>query len=138
MSSTKPYLIRAIHEWATDSNYTPQILVSESVEGVKVPQNHVKDGHIVFNVHDNAVQQLNLGNEIISFSARFSGQAMNIEVPIDAVMAIYARENGQGIFFQEDQQSPPPEPQTDTQTKTPVSSQENIAPASKSHLKLVK
>ena len=138
MSSTKPYLLRAIHEWACDSNLTPQILVSDEVDGVVVPQNHVKDGHIVFNIHPNAVKDLLLGNEHILFSARFSGQAMQIEVPIDAVLAIYARENGQGIFFQEDQQTPPPDDQAESEESQQTAPQPGEQPSSNSHLKLVK
>ena len=140
MTSTKPYLVRAINEWALDNDLTPQILVSDSVEGVKVPKNHVKDGHIVFNIHHNAVKELNLTNEWIFFSARFSGQSMNIEVPIDAVLAIYARENGQGIFFQDESDSPPPENEEETKkiekkVLKPVEPQQKDQ---KSHLKLVK
>ena len=92
-----------------DNQLTPQILVTDSVSGVVVPQSHVKDGHIVFNIHVNAVKDLQMGNEKIRFSARFSGQAVQIELPLEAVLAIYDRENGQGIFFQENEQTPPPE-----------------------------
>lgn len=137
MTTTKPYLVRAIHQWATDNNLTPQILVTDSVNGVVVPKNHVKDGHIVFNVHFNAVKDLQLGNETIRFSARFSGEAVQIEVPIEAVLAIYARENGQGIFFQDDDQNPPPKhaKYKDDRLK---STDDPRHPASKGHLKLVK
>ena len=76
MTTTKPYLVRAIHEWAMDNQLTPQILVTDSVSGVVVPKSHVKDGHIVFNIHVNAVKDLQIGNEKIHFSARFSGQAV--------------------------------------------------------------
>ncbi len=140
MTSTKPYLIRAIHEWAIDNDLTPQILVSDSVEGVKVPQNHVKDGHIVFNIHINAVKDLNLTNEWVFFSARFAGKAMDIEVPIDAVLAIYARENGQGIFFQDDGETPPPAEKNKTQKVDKNSDDISPTPPKdpKSHLKLVK
>ncbi len=140
MTSTKPYLVRAIHEWALDNNLTPQILVSDSVEGVKVPQNYIKDGHIVFNIHINAVKDLNLTNEWIFFSARFAGKAMDIEVPIDAVLAIYARENGQGIFFQDEEPSPPPEEKSKsvTDNKDTADPKPQKSKDSKSHLKLVK
>ncbi len=74
-SSTKPYLVRAIHEWALDNDLTPQILVSDSVEGVKVPQNHVKDGHIVFNIHHHAVKDLNLTNEWVFFFSTLCRQS---------------------------------------------------------------
>lgn len=137
MTTTKPYLVRAIHEWAMDNELTPQILVTDSVSGVIVPKNHVKDGHIVFNIHINAVKDLQMGNETINFSARFSGKAVQIEVPIEAVLAIYARENGQGIFFQDNEQTPPPD---DTQAKPdqPEKIEKPGQPSTKGHLKLVK
>ena len=137
MTTTKPYLVRAIHEWAMDNELTPQILVSDAVQGVIVPKNHVKDGHIVFNIHINAVKDLQMGNEIIGFSARFSGQSVQIEVPVEAVLAIYARENGQGIFFQENEQTPPPDDK-DAQSDQPVSAEKLNESSSKGHLKLVK
>jgi len=105
-----------------------------------VPQDHVKDGHIVFNIHHNAVKDLNLTNEWVFFSARFSGKAVNIEVPIDAVLAIYARENGQGIFFQDENESPTsPDHQTTKKTnkKEPQAPEPKVK-ESKAHLKLVK
>ena len=102
MTSTRPYLIRAINEWACENNLTPHLLVNALAEGVVVPTQFVKDGQIVLNINPSAVQSIELGNEWILFSARFSGKAMNIEVPVHAVLAIYARENGQGIFFAAD------------------------------------
>jgi stringent starvation protein B len=137
VTTTKPYLVRAIHEWAMDNQFTPQILVTDAVSGVVVPKNHVKDGHIVFNVHMNAVKDLHMGNETIRFSARFSGKPVDIEVPVEAVLAIYARENGQGIFFQDNEQTPPPE---DTVIKSSISDTPDKTSQSspKGHLKLVK
>ena len=137
MTTTKPYLVRAIHQWAMDNQLTPQILVTDSVSGVIVPKNHVKDGHIVFNIHINAVKDLHMGNETISFSARFSGKAVQIQVPVEAVLAIYARENGQGIFFQDNEQTPPPE-QTQIKPETPETVEKTEQSSSKGHLKLVK
>ena len=109
MTSTRPYLIRAINEWACENNLTPHLLVNALAEGVVVPTQFVKDGQIVLNINPSAVQSIELGNEWILFSARFSGKAMNIEVPVHAVLAIYARENGQGIFFPDEDDSPDPE-----------------------------
>ena len=109
MTSTRPYLIRAINEWACEHNLTPHLLVNALAEGVVVPTQFVKDGQIVLNINPSAVQSIELGNEWILFSARFSGKAMNIEVPVHAVLAIYARENGQGIFFPDEDDSPDPE-----------------------------
>jgi len=109
MTSTRPYLIRAINEWACENSLTPHLLVNALTEGVVVPTQFVKDGQIVLNINPSAVQSIELGNEWILFSARFSGKAMNIEVPVHAVLAIYARENGQGIFFPDEDDSPDPE-----------------------------
>lgn len=101
MISTKPYLIRAIRDWALDNGFTPQILVDANVDGVRVPQNCVSDGQIVLNIADQAVEMLEMGNEFLSFAARFNGAPHNVDVPIESVLAIFARENGQGIFFKE-------------------------------------
>jgi stringent starvation protein B len=109
MTSTRPYLIRAINEWACENDLTPHLLVNALDEGVIVPTQFVNDGQIVLNISPSAVQGIELGNEWVLFSARFSGQAMNIEVPINSVLAIYARENGQGIFFPEEDGSPEPD-----------------------------
>jgi stringent starvation protein B len=94
--STKPYLIRAIHEWCSDSGYTPYIAVVAD-DNVNVPREFVKNGEIVLNISPLATNRLSLGNEFIEFQARFGGQAREVSVPIDKVIAIYARENGQGM-----------------------------------------
>lgn len=109
MISTRPYMIRAIHEWACENDLTPHLLVNALDENVVVPVQFVKDGQIVLNISPTAVQNLDLSNEWVLFSARFSGSPMNVEVPVNSVQAIYARENGQGIFFPEDDGSPEPE-----------------------------
>jgi stringent starvation protein B len=96
--STKPYLIRAIHEWCSDSGYTPYIAVVAD-DQVNVPREFVKNGEIVLNISPLATNRLSLGNEFIEFQARFGGQAREVSVPIDKVIAIYARENGQGMAF---------------------------------------
>lgn len=103
MTSNKPYLIRALNEWIVDNQMTPFLLVDVGIEGVAVPEQHVKDGKIVLNISPNAVQEINFENEGIYFSARFSGQAFLVNVPISAVLAIYARENGKGMMFTEDE-----------------------------------
>ena len=97
--STKPYLIRAIYEWAMENGFTPQILVDAQVSGVDVPEGYVNEGKIVLNIQNQAVQHLELGNELISFSARFGGVPVHLAVPVDAVLAIYTRENGDGLSF---------------------------------------
>lgn len=95
----KPYLIRAIHEWCTDQGYTPYLAVAVDAY-TQVPREHVHDGQIVLNIGLDATHQLNLGNEEITFSARFNGQARPLLVPVANVAAIYARENGQGMAFE--------------------------------------
>jgi stringent starvation protein B len=97
-TSTRPYLIRALYEWCTDNGFTPYIAVLVD-ESVQVPREYVKDGEIVLNVSFDATSALKLGNDFIEFKARFAGSAREILVPISRVIAIYARENGQGMAF---------------------------------------
>ncbi len=97
-SSTRPYLIRALYEWCTDNGFTPYVAVRVE-SGVQVPTEYVKDGEIVLNISFDATSSLKLGNEFIEFKARFGGTAREIQVPISHVLAIYARENGQGMAF---------------------------------------
>ena len=97
-SSTRPYLIRALHEWCTDNGFTPYIAVFVGPH-VRVPMEYVKNGEIVLNVGFEATTGLELGNERIEFKARFGGSSREISVPVDHVIAIYARENGQGMAF---------------------------------------
>ena len=96
--STKPYLIRAIHDWCGDSGLTPYIVVKVDAR-TRVPPEYVKDGEIVLNIGHDATHRLTLGNELIQFAARFNGEAREISVPVSAVQSIFARENGQGLFF---------------------------------------
>ncbi len=96
--STKPYLIRAIHEWCSDSGLTPYIAVLADA-GVNVPHEFVKNGEIVLNISPLATNRLKLGNEVIEFQARFGGVAREVAVPVDKVIAVYARESGQGMAF---------------------------------------
>jgi len=97
-SSTRPYLIRALHDWCTDNGFTPYLAVYVD-RSVQVPQEYVKNNEIVLNVSFEATSQLQLGNEFVEFKARFGGVARDISVPVDHVIAIYARENGQGMAF---------------------------------------
>lgn len=108
MTSTRPYLIRAMYEWIVDNQYTPHLLVEARDPQVRVPRQFVEKGVIVLNVSPSAVKNLLLGNERISFSARFGGSPHEIDVPVAAVQAIYARENGQGIFLGESADETPP------------------------------
>lgn len=109
MTSSRPYLIRALYQWIVDNGVTPYILVDAEVEGVEVPAQYIQDNKIVLNIAPMAVQGLTLGDEIITFSARFSGQSVSLMVPTEAVMAIYARENGQGMMFNDEPSTPPPD-----------------------------
>jgi len=98
-TSTKPYMLRALHEWCTDNGYTPQIVVQVDANTL-VPLAHVRDGQITLNIGSLATNRLVIGNEAIEFQARFSGVTENIYVPIGAVTAIYARETGAGMGFE--------------------------------------
>lgn len=97
-TSTKPYLLRALYEWCTDNGYTPHIAVRVD-NHTRVPRQFVRDNEIVLNISFQATSQLQMGNELIEFNARFSGKSHKIEVPVANVLAIYARENGQGMAF---------------------------------------
>ena len=98
LPSTRPYLIRALYEWCTDNGFTPYVAVKVD-PSVQVPREYVQGGEIVLNISYDATSSLKLGNEFIEFKARFGGQPRDIMVPIGRVMAIYARENGQGMAF---------------------------------------
>lgn len=101
MTSSRPYLIRALYEWIVDNGCTPHIVVNAMAKGVEVPQQYVnKDGQIVLNIAPRAVSNLEMTNQAISFSARFGGIPTNIYVPCYAVMGVYARENGQRMMFE--------------------------------------
>ncbi len=102
MTSSRPYLIRAIYQWITDNGMTPHLLVDVSVDGVQVPTEHVQNGKIILNIAPMAISGLVLGDTEITFSARFSGKPRVLNVPIEAVLAVYAKENGQGMMFSED------------------------------------
>jgi len=127
MTPLKPYLIRSIYEWITDNDLTPHLLVNAEFPGVMLPNDFVENGRIVLNIRPAAIQGLSLGNEEIEFNARFSGKAMHIYVPVKAILAIYAKENGKGMIFDpddSDDEPQPPEPE--------------IKPAKRPQLKVVK
>jgi len=119
-TSTRPYLIRALYEWCTDNGYTPYIAVAVN-ERVQVPREYVKDGEIVLNVSFEATTALKLGNDFIEFKARFAGTARDIMLPVSQVVAIYARENGQGMAF--------PAPRPDTAAASALPHAEHAAPS---------
>ncbi|GAA0353969.1 hypothetical protein GCM10009092_17870 [Bowmanella denitrificans] len=110
MTSNKPYLLRAFYEWIVDNDLTPHLVVDARVPGTQVPQEHVRDGQIVLNIAPSACGKLQMGNLEVTFDARFGGVARRLEVPIQAVLAIYARENGAGTIFEEEPETSPPEP----------------------------
>ncbi|HSI37733.1 MAG TPA: ClpXP protease specificity-enhancing factor [Methylotenera sp.] len=95
---TKPYMLRAIHEWCVDNNLTPHLLVAVNSQ-TRVPMAYVKDGEIVLNLNYGATKDLHIDNDAVVFSARFGGVSQNLYVPMSAVKGIFARENGQGMFF---------------------------------------
>jgi stringent starvation protein B len=102
LSSTRPYLLRAMHEWMSDNNETPLVVVNAESEGVVVPAEHVQDGRIVLNIAWGATRNLLLENEQITFQARFGGVPHSVVLPLTAVQGIYARESGQGMVFQDE------------------------------------
>jgi len=116
VKSRRPYLLRAMHEWICDSSCTPHIVVDAGAPGVEVPRQYVRDGKIILNVSWSATDKLRMTNDEISFSGRFGGSVVDIRVPLRAVLAIYARESGQGMIFTEDDagtatsSGEPPEP----------------------------
>ena len=112
MTPSRPYLIRALYEWIIDNGQTPYILVYAEDETVVVPRQFVEGGKIVLNINPSAVQNLQLGNQLVELDARFSGAPMHVSVPVMAVLAIYARENGKGMVFTDEEDGgdePPPE-----------------------------
>lgn len=123
----RPYLLRAMHEWVTDSQHTPHVIIDAERAGVVVPRPFVKDGKIVLNLSLTATQNLTLGNEWIEFGARFAGVVHFIRVPIAAVLGIYARETGEGMVFSDQDLGPEPPP--------PGAEEDGNR---RSHLKLVK
>ncbi len=110
MKPRRPYLLRAMHEWISDSGCTPHVVVDATFAGVEVPQQYVKDGKIVLNISWSATAQLVLGNDGISFNGRFGGVSMSVRIPVEAVLAVYARETGQGMVFAEETPTPGGEP----------------------------
>jgi stringent starvation protein B len=107
--SRRPYLLRAMHEWISDCNQTPHIVVDAAVAGVEVPRQYVQGGKIILNVSASATSGLSLGNDFVRFRARFGAATYDVVVPIAAVLGVYARETGQGMIFSE-ADAPPPEP----------------------------
>lgn len=128
MSSNRPYLLRALFEWISDNKMTPHILVDASTTGVEVPEQAVQKGKVILNIDHAAVKDLSMANDWVTFSARFSGRRHQVRVPVEAVLAIYAKENGQGMMFSQEENDNPPDTSPDSDNGGPK----------RSHLKLVK
>tara|TARA_B100000959_G_C14801725_1_gene550029 strand:- start:485 stop:895 length:411 start_codon:yes stop_codon:yes gene_type:complete len=114
MSSSRPFIIRALYEWILENDCTPYILVNAFADGVEVPQEHVKDGQIILNISPSAVQSLLVENQSLEFNGRFAGIPTRVYVPMQAVMGIYAKENGQGMVFDSESGNPEPPPAPDS------------------------
>lgn len=110
MTSKRPYIVRALYEWILENDCTPYVLVNAMADHVKVPLQYVKNGQIILNISPVAVLELELTNEAVFFNGRFGGVPMDVYVPMTAVMGIYAKENGQGMIFDEEEPEPAPEP----------------------------
>ena len=142
MTSNRPYLLRAIYDWISANDLTPYVLVDASFEGVQVPPQVIKNGQVVLNLAMRAVVNLDLGNEWISFQARFSGVSQTIHIPVQAVLALYAQENGQGMMFPADEggETPPPSPPSpdDESLRKPSPDGADKPKRSTSHLRVIK
>ncbi|HET7586623.1 MAG TPA: ClpXP protease specificity-enhancing factor [Gammaproteobacteria bacterium] len=136
MISRRPYFLRAMYEWIVDSGHTPHIVIDAHAPGVEAPEGYATDGKLVVNVSPNATQDLNLGNDYITFRARFSGTPFQVMAPAAAVLAIYARETGQGIVFSAEDEADTPPPETPPEAEP----READKPASggRPHLKVIK
>ncbi len=112
MTPSRPYLVRALNEWIVDNDMTPYIVVDAGVQGVRVPEDYVTNGQIILNVSPGAVSDFTVDSDAIEFRARFGGVPMQVYIPVVAVMAIYAKENGQGMVFGAEPGAPePPNPE---------------------------
>ncbi|PID42947.1 MAG: ClpXP protease specificity-enhancing factor [Gammaproteobacteria bacterium] len=120
MTPSRPYLLRALNEWISDNGLTPYMVVDAGVSGVEVPSDYVSNGQIVLNVSTSAVNGLIISNDAVSFNARFGGVPMQVHVPVRAVMAIYAKENGQGMVFGAEPGTPGPDDPSGSQDKAVV------------------
>lgn len=133
MTSNRPYLLRAVHEWICDNGLTPHIVVDAAKPGVQVPPQAISEGRVVLNLAPRAVSRLDIGNDTITFMARFGGVSHSVNVPVAAVQAIYARENGQGMLLAEDAPGGTatlPPPAADTPTARPSTPSLQAVPTS--------
>ncbi len=141
MNSSKPYIIRALHEWISDNDFTPLVLVNAEHKDVQIPHGIAEDGKVVLNISYGATKNLELINEGVLFDARFSGVSQNLFIPIDSILAIYARENGQGMMFGEADEGEfpdPPKPSKNPKPKSKTPAAHKNKKDGKSFLKVVK
>ena len=147
MTPNRPYLLRAFYEWIVDNNLTPYLVVDATLSGVKVPLQHVQNGQIVLNINPSAVGNLLLGNDAVTFNARFGGSPFALYIPQRAVLAIYARENGAGTMFtaEEDDDELLTEELLDDEAESEVAQAETAEPVDPddkpkrpSHLRVIK
>lgn len=129
MTSNRPYLLRALYEWILDNAMTPHLLVDTTVTGTVVPKEFIENNRIILNISPEAVRELLLGNELITFNARFGGKSCQLSVPVSSVIAIYARENGKGLVF---------EPEEPSEEKPQGQPGEPDSKPVKPHLKIIK
>lgn len=140
MTSSRPYIVRALYDWILENDCTPYIVVNAFEDDVEVPQEHVKDGQIILNISPSAVQDLFIRDEAVEFDGRFAGIPKRVFVPISSVMGIYAKENGQGMIFDPEGRMPrPPSPTgTDDSRKSAGSDPQPLKPKKKPALRVVK
>ncbi|MDA9901351.1 ClpXP protease specificity-enhancing factor [Gammaproteobacteria bacterium] len=131
MSSSRPYLLRALYDWVLANNCTPYISVNAFFSEVEVPQDYVREGIIILNISPQAIEDLTLGEAAVSFEGRFGGMPSRVYVPIGAIISIYAKENGKGMVFEMENEVPPP---TDPASTSPTTSSRSLKP----DLKIVK
>lgn len=134
--SKRPYLIRAMHEWMADNGNTPHIVIDTSIDGVTVPDEHVKDGKIILNISEAAAHNLKLTNDSVSFRARFGGVPFDVWVPMASVLGIYSRETGQGMIFSHDSDAAG---HTDQEEQSPTQQADDIeSNRGRAHLRIIK
>jgi len=140
LSPTKPYLFRAFYEWINDNKCTPYVIVNAEIPDVVVPTEHIHDGRIVLNIALRAISKLKMHNEFVSFSARFSSKWKEIFIPMEAILAIYAHENGQGMVFSEEAMNITPafEKKSENKTDDQKPLETEPPPKGKPNLRLVK
>ncbi len=132
LTSKRPYLIRAMHEWMTDNNLTPYIVIDAAAEGVSIPEQYVTDGRVILNASYSATRNLTVDDDLMSFETRFEGRARHLDIPTAAILGIYAQESGQGMIFTEEELVPDsddsdgPGPGDDTPTDGGSSGRPNL------------